>query len=1300
MGERRWTEEQLSAIEERKKTLLVSAAAGSGKTATLTERIIRSLTDEKNPVSIENILSVTFTTAAAAELKVKLTHALEDACRKNPENATLRHQLNMLPSARIRTIDSFCNDILKMGADRVGLSPSYRIADGAECELLAVSILDSLIASVYRGELPEVASTEEFEALAECLTDTKKVEELSDVFRLVYSRFDSSECGIDAMLPLIDNFNTDGISHVTETPHGKYLIDVFSEMAEHFRAALSKYREPLLSGTEGEVIYYSLCEKDISVIDRLLSLKDYSLLQIDLLTLELDTLPRMKKGVEKTPLMESYAELRNDFKKTVRLKFLKFFTYTESEWLDSMKGLYKLLKVLYRFEKKFDELFLGEKIRRAALSYADIERLCYACLIKDGKPTDIAINLSNQIEALYIDEYQDVNSLQNAIFEAISRPDNRFMVGDIKQSIYGFRLARPEIFASMKAAFPPLSESEGDVASIFMSKNFRCDKGIVDFVNGIFDKTFSLVGESIGYEDGDKLKFAKVYDGDTPEYRAPEVCVVDGGALALTEEEEEEQKSEVGEPDVVAEKIAELLSGATLNSGNPPEPKDIAIILRSARTKDVLYAEALKKRGIPAEISGAKSFFLSSEVLLTLCLLNTIDNPRRDIYLAGLMCSPLFSFTADELYRIRKGGEGDTLWESLISYSSLHPEYERARYFISKIEYYRTIAEGIAVDSLLSRLYRESGLMSLAAHSGGTDNLSVLYDYARSYEAGAYKGLYSFISYINSIIDKRTSFDDKRAGAESNAVKIITCHSSKGLEYPIVFLAGANGRFSGQDARGRLVYSADMGITFRQRTPEGLAMVESPIHDLNCHYILRKQHEEELRVLYVALTRAREMLFVVGKAGTKTREAYDAKIDYLRENLSGYTVRGISNYLDLIAATMDGKYIYPEKFIEGYEIAREQAEKYAEEREISDVASSEEGFTVPEVADFDEQPSHEINEQTVSELLSRFEFKYPNEYLTTLPEKFSVSKAHPHLLEAEDEGEELFSENEEYISGLDEDYGEYSEKEASGEGEKITFDQAKSAFSEAEGTTSDQAKLAFSEGEEIISDQAKLAFSEAEKSSYGQAEASENSPEESEKKRRLPAFIVGREAEESARRGIATHMVLQFCNLSRLERDGAEAELNALLAQGFISEEDKARVRIGEIKKFLKSKLFSEMKGAKALHRELRFNLLFPARIFTQNEEQKAALSKREVLVQGVIDCIIERADGSLLLIDYKTDRLSREELGDRSLAAKKLNEKHALQLSYYALAVEKMFGKPPASVEVYSLPLGDTVKIDCAALS
>lgn len=1223
MGETKWTEQQLSAIEERNKTLLVSAAAGSGKTATLTERIIRSLTDEKNPVSIENILSVTFTTAAAAELKIKLTRALERACDEHPENKNLRHQLNMLPSAKIRTIDSFCNDILQMGADRVGISPNYRIADGTECELLAISLLDNLITAVYRGELSDVATPEEFEALAECLTDTKRVEELTEIFRLVYSKFESSELGIDAMLPLIDNLDPKEKSHVEDTPHGKYLIEICREMLTHYRDAMARYKEPLLSGNEAEVMYFELCSSDLLVLNQLLEKKTYCDLQLYLLNLTLADAPRMKRGVSKTPIMEEYARLRNDFRSDVRTKFKKFFIYTESEWFSSLEGLHKLLLVLYRFEKKFDTLFLEEKKRRGALSYADIERLCYECLIKDGKPTDIAENLANRFEALYIDEYQDVNSLQNSIFEAISKPNNRFMVGDIKQSIYGFRLARPEIFASMKESFPPLSKSKAHTASIFMSNNFRCDEGIIDFVNGIFDKVFGLVGESIGYEDGDKLKYSKPYDeGKEPKYKAPSLCVVDGGATPIFEDDEENEDPEISEPEVVAQKISELLSGGTLNSGKAIEPQDIAIILRSAKGKDTLYAEALKARGIPAEISGAKSFFLSSEVLLTLCLLNSIDNPRRDIYLAGLMCSPLFSFTADELCLIRSEG-GDTLWESLVSYTESHPNYERGKYFIGRIEYYRTVAEGISVDALLSKLYRDSGLMSLAAHSGGTDNLCVLYDYARSYEAGTYKGLYSFISYINSIIDKRTSFDDKRAGSDSNAVKIITCHSSKGLEYPIVFLAGANSRFSSQDTRGRLVYSADMGITFRQRTPSGLAVVESPIHDLNCHYVLRKQHEEELRILYVALTRAREELFVVGKAGTKTREAYDEKIYQLRNNLSGYTVRGISNYLDIIAATMEGKHIYPEEFIESYDIPLPEAESEDKDAQKEDMGD---GFTLPEFPDFSEPKKDPL---LVDELVSRFEFKYPNKYLTSLPEKFSVSKAHPHLLEIDEEGEVLFHENAEEPISIGDD------------------------------------------SEEIAV------------------------PDETNKKRRLPSFVVGRETEESAKRGIATHMVLQFCNLERMERDGVSAELEALTLQGFISNDDKAKVRANEIKKFLDSDLFARMKSARKLHRELRFNLLLPANLFTENEEQRAALTKKEVLVQGVIDCIIEYADGTLELIDYKTDRLLREELRDKALAKAKLNEKHALQLSYYALAVKKMFGKSPENTRVYSLPLGDTVDID-----
>lgn len=1222
MGERRWTDEQLSAIEERSKTLLVCAAAGSGKTATLTERIIRSLTDEQNPVNIENLLCVTFTIAAASELKIKLTAALEAAVEREPENERLRHQLNMLPSAKIRTIDSFCNDILKMGADRVGLSERYRIADTAECELLAVSILEGLIAAVYRGELPEVATPEEFEALSDCLTDSKRTEELSDVFRLVYSRLESSELSVDAMLPLIEKMSPEGFLGVEKTLHGEYLFRLVTEFANHYKEVCERYARELSSGTEAERLYADMAKTDVRAISLLLREKTYTGLRDTMLSFCLTTKPRMKKGMEKSPRMLMYSDIRDGLRDDFKEKILPYFSYTEDEWLESLVRISEHLKTLYRFEKKFDTLFIEEKKRRAALSFADVERLCYECLIKDGEKTDIAINLARRFEAVYIDEYQDVNSLQNSIFEAISTPQNRFMVGDIKQSIYGFRSARPEIFASMRASFPPLSESVGDTASIFMSNNFRCDRGIVDFVNGIFDKVFGLVGESIGYETDDRLRCAKIYEGAEPEYKAPIVCIVD----KKDNKAEDEGDEGLSEADIVAQKISELLSSGKLNNGKAPRPSDIAILIRSAKNKDTLYAEALKMRGIPAEISGVKSFFLSSEVLLCLCLLNSIDNPKKDIYLAGLLCSPIFSFDADDLCRIREGGEGYSLYESLVDYTEKNPDFEKGKYFLTRLDYYRTIAEGVGVDVLLGKLYRECGLMALASHSGGEDNLKVLYDYARSYESGAYKGLYNFINFINSIIDKKTSFDDRRAGQSSDAVKILTCHLSKGLEYPIVFLAGAKSPFSSQDVREKLVFSDDMGISFRLRTPSGLAVVESPIHDLTCNYILRKQHEEELRVLYVALTRAREQLYVVGTSGSFDRERYEREIELKRETLSPYTVRNSRSYLDIILSTMDGAGIYPEKFISSC---------YMPNRKGESVSGGEE-FEICATA-------HNPDIHVTDELVRRFCFKYKNAHLTVLPEKLSVSKLSPNIIDDNDTSLDLLFQNNKNVN---------------------------------EDLQTEEKYLCNIENGNAVSRTEAEAISEKEK-------------------RYLPAFVTGEMTEESAKRGIATHMFLQFCNLESLVRDGAECELKRLICEGFLSERDGARVRLNEIERFAHSTLITDMMGAKSLYRELRFNVLLPACLFTEDEEKRLAYKGQDVLVQGVIDCIVVYPDGSIGLFDYKTDRLSRAELSDKALAQRTLSQKHSEQLSYYALAVEKMFGKLPSRIEVYSLPLGDTVSVD-----
>ena len=1167
----RWTDEQLSAINTRDKTLLVSAAAGSGKTATLTERIIRSLTDPVSPMDIDSILVVTFTNAAASELRAKISRALTQAVEQNPEDKHLKRQLYLLPAAKIRTIDSFCNEILRANCDRVGLTPGYRIADTAECELMAISIIEGLIEAAYSGSLTEVATPAEFEELADCLTDSGRTEELAEVFRYIHLKCDSAEDGIHLLSTLIEKYNTADLP-VEQTHFGSYLMADYRAMLDHYIGCVERYYRDFSQGSEAEKKYLDMLSCDLDLLRSLRGAESYETARERICAAGFVRKPTVRK--DKTENMDVYSALRDMMKADVG-DMRDYFTYSTAQWQALNSSLYRLLSILYRFEVRFDGLFLEEKRRRGALSYADIERYTYNCLIKDGEPTDIARNVAAQFDAIYIDEYQDVNSLQNRIFEAISRPDNRFMVGDIKQSIYGFRSACPEIFAAMKSSFPPLAVAEGDCASIFMSRNFRCDKGVVDFVNNIFDRAFGFVAASIGYTDGDKLGYAKIHPHAEPEYRYPDVCMLDKPAEGAP-----------GAPDAVAAKIQELLESGRLNDGSPISPSDVAIILRNARGRDVEYAAALENIGIPSCISGAKDFFLSPEVLLALCLLNTIDNPGRDIYLAGLLCSPLFDFTADELYLVGKMGK-DTLYESLCEYVRSTPDFAKGVSFLRTLEYYRTIAEGVSVDTLIYKLYRETGLMALASRSGGKENLTLLYDYARSYEAGSFKGLYNFISFINNIIDKKTTFDDTRARAGVDAVKIVTAHASKGLEYPVVFLVEADGRIYNKDRASRLAFSEDFGISFRLRTPSGLAVVNNPVQDLINHRITSKLYEEELRVLYVALTRARERLFVVGECPVIDTDEYLMKLSVIRDNLSSYSFANLSSYQEIILACEGSRPMRLEEFVslstaEKQEIAVEEAKK-------------------------DESPD---TERLRDLLLERFSFKYPDPHLTTLPEKMSVSNMSPTVLDG--------SENE-----LD-----------------LPMD------------------------------------------------------EEEEERHILPAFASGSAQDESAKRGIATHLFMQFCDLDRLVSEGASAELDRLTALGFIGGEDAARVRLGEIEKFRRSALIREMLSAKRVHRELRFNVYLPATAFTTEEDKLIAYKDKEILVQGVIDCIIERPDGGITLCDYKTDRLSKDELADRSLAEARLRAKHSMQLGLYSMAIERIFGKRPDRVEVYSLPLGDTVSI------
>ena len=1238
MGKREFTKEQNAAIKTRDKSLLVSAAAGSGKTATLTERIIQSLTDSENPEDITRMLIVTFTNAAVAELRERITAALKQKLSEEPENKRLEHQLYMLPSARISTIDSFCNDILKNNTERFGISPRYRIADPIEADILARSVLSSLVDAAYRGEIPEVITPKRFEELAITLTGVKNESSLEDVIRMLYERSKSHSSGVLIFRQFAENLRKFEKMPVELNAYGAYAIKRAQETATHYLETIYILRKSM----EDDDKYSSTVDSDEVFLLRIKNARTYSDM-LAALRADVPDAPAIRG--EKNDFQKTYAAVRAAMKEAVIKKCAdRYFTYSAEEWKQHLFCQREFLFDLASFIEKFDEVYFEEKRIRSMLEYSDIERLTHAALLNaNGEPSELAIALREEFSSVYIDEYQDVNALQNEIFLAISKPNNRFTVGDIKQSIYGFRGACPDIFADMKNTYPPLNNAkDSDTASIFMSKNFRCDEGIIDFVNSIFDEMFALAADSIGYVNEDRLAFAKIYESNQkPPHRCPEVHLFSKSDF---DPESRGEDSEYGDlaPEWTAKKIKELLECGTLNSGEPIRPSDIAIILRKDHGRSAKYAKALESLGIKTKAPDNKNFFLNPDVQLVLCLLNSIDNPMRDIYLAGLMLSPLFAFTPDELYAARTC-RCRSLWESVKAYAKGHPENAKFSDFIDKLNRYRSISEGTKVDELIQRLYGETGLLALAARGGSKENLLLLYNYARKFEASSFEGLYSFINYVNTVIESGASFPSGKESEHDDAVSILTVHKSKGLEYPVVFLADAAASLvSSNERKAKIAYSDTLGPAVKLRVPGGLALVESPIYNVIVDSNIDRCVEEELRVYYVALTRARERLFIVGAPDTPTKENFLKDVKIRRIYKSPHSIREMKTFVDILySVDTNAKITWAEdekedknaenpenvlllmKTSEGENRPQNLlcAEKESKERGMDSAPVSTNPTVLASLSEKKTLPSHhaetplsnEEKRQIYTSLIDRFSFKYPKNFLSELPEKMSISNLSPTVLDGAEEEIRL---------SLD---SEIKEERHSG---------------------------------------------------------------------RLPEFIRGSREKESARRGIATHHFMQFFDLSRLSKTEPEEELSELVRGDFISAENAKRVRITEISLFKKSKLFSEMKEAKNLYREFRFSVKLPAAFFTQNPEKKSLLAEETILLQGVIDCIIEDSDGRLHLIDYKTDRLTKEELSNKAAAEKKLSEKHALQLSYYALAVRKIFGKSPATLRVYSLPLGDTVNI------
>lgn len=1206
------TEEQALAIATRDRSLLVSAAAGSGKTATLTRRIIASLLDAEHPADLDALLIVTFTNAAVEELRARIADALRSALLDEPTDARLRRQLLLLPAAHICTIDSFCNDILRECAATVGLDAGYRIADSAEAMLLSDRVMESLLEGVYRGEYADRGiEGAEFAAVCDCFFDVKSMDKLSSVLLTLYRKTETHERGVFSLSDLCEEYHRPSGTPPHKTRFGRYGIECLHALCRHYAQAfvcLGEKAQTLAGDSRPLLSLLAQSREEVSFLQALEKLSDYEEVRTFLAAHEHPRLPVMRAGEDEMAPIRDLLKTREQYKKDLSQIRDNFFTYTTGEYEDLYKELYKKTTILAKFMENFHRSYREEKRRAGICEYSDLERYAYECLWKDGRRTPYAEEVATRFEAVYIDEYQDVNRLQNRIFEAVSRPHNRFMVGDIKQSIYSFRSADPGIFAEMKRTYPPLDPlREQTEASMFLRDNFRCDKPIVDFVNHVFDRIFGLVGESVGYVDADRLRFAKPGAGGGHDPALLIAISADATAHTGAQAQEQSQSAKHTEARMVAEHVRALLRDGMKDDGTPVRPGDIAILMRNRKANAAVFAAALREAGIPCEVPEERDFFLSPEILLALCLLNTIDNPGRDIYLAGVLLSPLEGFTPDELYRFRTAG-GRTLYESMCAYVRAHPDYRRGADFLSRLERERTVAENISVGALLERLLTRTALLAVCSRNGGGDNLLLLTEYARRFEGGGFSGLYRFIHYINNLIERATTFEraaTTHTGAD--AVHLMSVHASKGLEFPVCYLVGCAGLIADRESGASLAFAEDFGLAFRLFEPGGLCQVENPVVYAISHYRRARMYEEEMRVLYVALTRARERLYISGVVRCDPQQ-WSADAQLRCRTLSTYSARRMKSYLEVLSLSA----VQPQFFTDTCDTTPVDPDCTAAADTVSaQVSSCSDSDGKEELSRADSAAC-----RTRDTLLRRFSFSYPDRILCGIPEKLSVSFLSPSVLDGTQEGEDV---------------------------ESLSLDN--------------ESDLKIEVGI-------------------------------------LPSFLTGKEDDESKRRGVSTHKFMQFCDFAYLAENGVEAEIIRLLSQGFLTARDGERVRREEIMLFTQSELFVRLRAAKKIWREFRFHVELPAALFTRDPQRRDALGERTLLVQGVMDCVMRESDGSLSLVDYKTDRIPSAYREDIAGARRLLRDRHAAQLGYYRLAAERIFGTLPTRTEIYSLALGSCIAL------
>ena len=1171
-NEVKWTEEQKQAIYEKGSNILVAAAAGSGKTAVLVERIINKIINEN--IDIDKLLVVTFTNAAASEMRERVLNAIYKKIDENPEDERLQRQVTLLNKASICTIDSFCLDVVRNNFFEIDISQNFRIGDTTEIEILKQDVLEDLFEEKYETE------DKDFEKLINTYTSYKDDTPLKELILKIYTYIQSNPFPEKWLHEKIEMFNlSENLDQdFVKTIWGELLLKQVDEILQEGIIKLESEKNNLAKYLELQK-YFLIINDDIEQLEMLkANLDSWDKAYTIASNIKFKTWTADKKiNLEAKDIAKA---TRDAVKESLKKVLEKILIFDSNEANEDINDMYEVLTKLEKVILEFGEKFAKRKKEKNIVDFSDVEHFALKILLKEENgepiPSEIAKKYQEKFEEIAIDEYQDSNLVQEYILTSISRGNNVFMVGDVKQSIYKFRQARPDLFlGKYKTYKTKYYKTENDDLKIQLFRNFRSRREVLDFSNMIFANIMSEELGELNYTIEEYLNLGANYEDTNQDLRA-EIDILnvdennesfaDGNEISDSEEIEEEKERVENielEAKFVANRIKQLINekfqiyDAKKQEKRDIKYKDIVVLLRSTKEPAPVFEKEILNLGMPVFSDSSSEYLESIEIQTIMSLLKIIDNPLQEIPLVAVMRSMIGGFTDNELVEIRLSDKYDNFYNTILKAKKDVGTTLRTKIdtFLNNLEMWRKEQEYLSLDELIWKIYNDTGYYNYVGLMTNGElrqaNLKMLFERAKQCESISFKGLFNFINYIEKIKTSSKDMDSAKViGENDDVIRIMSIHKSKGLEFPVVFLSGTGKQFNMQDLNNKILLHPEIGIGVKYIDYDRQIEYDTLSKQAMKNQIMLETLSEEMRVLYVALTRAKEKLIITGYSTAEKQKEID-EIVYKYDKLNPIVLKKYKSYLDWIKLI----YVYH----------REDMSQLA----IIQMYDKNEVLKMCNAKSFDEKEKQ----------------KYISEQILKKLSEISIDK----------EKQKKIAETLEY---------EYKYKNATTIPTKTSVTELKTWCQ--------------------ISERAKK-------------EPTPNCPEG--KKRtdpKLPKFLQNDEEIKitNAEKGTLIHLCMQKLDLTKhtYTIDDVKELVAKFEAKRIITSKEAEAININKVYQFTKSKIWYEMLQAKEVQREKPFYINIPAKEIYDEELEE------NILVQGVIDLYYINSDGKLILVDFKTD--------------------------------------------------------------